>query len=209
MQTLAKALRAVNAQDTHQTIISQTGSIRYGETSWTEFYNTLLSMSPEAHPAVEGEFVIYRHTERDYHQPTDSINVNIRLESRFVSYADGEDLGLDFVPWRYWLNCPISERSVSTHGLLACVALILNEMTYYGLREADMEAAARRAAEQPEEDTEERDTEWLIEAKVSGGMTREDALAELRRNEELHEEDADANLKTMLSMVTDTDKLAG
>ena len=207
MHILAKALKKVNAEDTYQSIISQVGSIRFSKPQWTNFYNTLLSMTPESHPAVDGEFVIYRHTERDYHQPTDSINVSMRLENRFVSYADGEDIGLDFVPWRYWLNCPISERSVSNHGLLSCVSLILNDMSRFGILESDMEEAARHAAENPDEDNSEQEAEWAIDAKVSGGMSREDALSEAARNEELHEEDDETNHKMMLSMVTDRDKL--
>lgn len=93
----------------------------------------LLDIVPEF---VDGErfngvFIVYENYEFTYEVDSCGPRKEIYLSSEYFDFDDNTNVGLDFVPFRAWLNIDIWPTTLDQYPLETIVSLILQDMLFY------------------------------------------------------------------------------
>ncbi len=116
------------------------------EEFWDDYekvFNELKVIQPKS-----SNVTIDIHWVHDDYDDADYVDVSgyyTNPADRTNEYTDS--LAIEFVPWEEWLGMPIDETSLKEFNELELIAYCLNEMTYAGFEQEDIQSEINRIKE--------------------------------------------------------------
>ena len=113
---------------------------------WDDYekvFNELKGLQPKP-----SNITIDIHWVHDDYDDTKYVDVSgyyTNLADRTNEYTNS--LAIEFVPWEEWLGMPIDEKSLKEFTELELISYCLNEMTYTGFEQEDIQAEINRIKE--------------------------------------------------------------
>lgn len=99
------------------------------------FYELQTTPSKESNVTIDISWV---HDDYDNTNYVDISGYYTNPVNRTNEYSNS--LAIEFVPWQEWLGMPIDENTLKTFNKLEIIAYCLNEMTYAGFEQEDVQA---------------------------------------------------------------------